>query len=106
MSGARLDKGEQDGYFCLRGELTFDTVADLLDRGEALLAGWPSIRIDLADVSRADSAGLALLAEWTRRAALARQVIDFINTPAQFRALAHVSGLDQVLPLDRLRQGQ
>jgi phospholipid transport system transporter-binding protein len=106
MSAARLDRGEQDGDFRLQGELTFATVSELLASSQPLLAACPHIRIDLAGVGRADSAGLALLAEWARRAALGRQAIDFINTPTQMRALAHVSGLDSVLPFDRVSGAQ
>lgn len=100
MSAARLDKGGRDGHFRLQGELTFDTVSELLASSQALLAALPHIRIDLAGVDRSDSAGLALLVEWARLAALGRQTIDFINPPSQMRALAHVSGLDDVLPFE------
>lgn len=106
MSAARLEQNGQDGHFRLQGELTFDTVSELLASSEPLLARCPRIQIDLAGIGRADSAGLALLAEWTRRAALGRRTIDFINTPSQMRALAHVSGLDSVLPFDRASGAQ
>jgi phospholipid transport system transporter-binding protein len=102
MSESRLEAGEQSGWFCLRGELTFDTVAQLLASSQALLAASPALTIDLAGVQRSDSAGLALLIEWTRSAAARRQAIAFTNIPAQMRALARVSGLDGVLPFERL----
>lgn len=102
MSAVRLEKGQQAGQFRLQGELSLATVSALFASSQEQLAGCPHIQIDLAGVERADSAGLALLAEWARRAALGRQSINFINTPTQMLALAHVSGLDSVLPFDRV----
>lgn len=100
MSEPRLEPGDQAGLFHLRGELTFETVSALLSESATLLADPAALRIDLSGVQRADSAGLALLAEWLRRASERRQDIAFANAPAQLHNLARVSGLDQVLPFE------
>jgi phospholipid transport system transporter-binding protein len=88
------------GSYLLSGELDFATVPVLLERGRAMFAaGAPALRLDLGGVSRADSAGLALLIEWSRAARAAGQEIAFVNVPPQMFAMARVTGLDGVLPL-------
>lgn len=106
MSAPRLEKGRLEGHFRVCGELTFDTVPDLLGRSQQLFAACPALEIDLSGVDRVDSAGLALLTEWTRVAAGHRQEIGFINTPPQMRDLVRVSGLDNVLPFGRSAERQ
>jgi phospholipid transport system transporter-binding protein len=101
VSTPRLEKGRLEGHFRLSGELTFDTVPDLLVRSRQLFAACPALEIDLAGVDRVDSAGLALLTEWTRVAESLQQEIGFTNMPAQMRDLVRVSGLDNVLPFGR-----
>lgn len=81
------------------GELSFASVPALLEQGNALLAGRGArIQIDLVGVTRADSAGLALLIEWLRVARHHRTSIEFRNIPPQMLAIARVSGLDGLLP--------
>jgi len=101
MNGVDLVKAELEGYFRLVGELSFDTVPNLVERGEELFDGSPVLCIDLSGVDRADSAGLALLIEWTRSAREEGKQIRFVNIPAQMRDIARVSGLDNVLPFSR-----
>lgn len=106
MSAPRLEQGRLEGHFRLHGALTFDTVPDLLERSMPLLAGCPALEIDLAQVERVDSAGLALLTEWARLAAGLQQQLAYINMPPQMRDLVRVSGLDNVLPFGRVDQPQ
>ena len=81
------------------GELTFSTVNDILEQSRTLFELIPSLDIDLDDVTRSDSAGLALLVEWVRSANQANKKIVFHNIPAQMLAIATASGLDELLPL-------
>jgi anti-anti-sigma factor len=54
-----------DGAAKLSGDLTFSTAASLYDQMESLTAGDSMpVSIDLRDVKKIDSAGLALLLEW------------------------------------------
>lgn len=105
MTQPRLEPGGQAGSFSLHGELTFATVPALLTESDALLAGATELCIDLAGVQRADSAGLALLAEWLRLASGRQQAITYINAPTQLHNLAKVSGLEQVLSFERGESG-
>ena len=88
-----------EGNFALQGPLTFDTVPDVLGDSESWLKKGSKVTIDLKEVSKADSAGLALLIEWRRLAQLADCKLHFINFPAQFRSLIDVTGLQQALAI-------
>ena len=90
-----------DGRFIVSGELTFATVAALQRESVRVFAGNEELLVDLDDVAAADSAGLALLVDWTAAARQQGRHICFTNMPAQLLAIARVSGLDEVLPLRR-----
>ncbi|MEZ5542982.1 MAG: STAS domain-containing protein [Pseudomonadota bacterium] len=87
------------GDWLLQGELDFTTVPEVLARARTWTAGSGAIRVDLAGVTRADSAGLALLLEWLRRAERAGASISFVNVPEQLMLIARVCGLEEILPL-------
>ena len=90
----------EDGRIRLVGELSFETVPEILGQTPRLFSasaeGGP-IEVDLRDVSRSDSAGLALLIEWHRLACRQRRPIRFHNVPGQILAFARVSHLENLL---------
>ncbi len=99
MSEIRPDETRRGG-FRVSGELVFDTVPALLDQGRALFDGDAAdVELDFNGVTRADSAGVALLIEWMRMAHRRHRNIAFRNVPDQMIAIARVSGVDAVLPL-------
>lgn len=100
MRHAALRSGP-DGRLMLEGELSFETVVRLLGEMRRQLDQGTEIQVDLQGVSRADSAGLALLVEWMRNAKALGKSIQYLNIPQQMLDIARVSGLDQVLPLSR-----
>lgn len=71
----------------LSGELSFASAGRLLDQAGA------DGSLDLSGVTRADSAGLALLLELTRRS----PGLKLVNAPPQLRKLAEFFGLDELL---------
>jgi phospholipid transport system transporter-binding protein len=85
--------------FNITGELSFSTVTDVMDETTLLFEKIAEIKIDLAGVTRSDSAGLALLIEWMRQAKKMKKTIQFKNLPAQMRAIADVTGLEEYLPV-------
>lgn len=93
-------RADSDGDAGLRlsGVLTLETAAQAL----AASAAWPEAvsRIDLSAVERSDSAGVALLLEWWRRARERDVALRYLNAPAQMRAIIDVSGLADILPMD------
>ena len=98
MAAAQLEKGDLEGHFQVVGDLSFDTVPALSAQSASLFHGCPALEIDLGGIERADSAGLALLIEWVRRARALEQQIRLVNIPEQMRDIVRVSGLDKVLP--------
>jgi phospholipid transport system transporter-binding protein len=97
----------RSGAYLVDGELSFATVPDLLERGRAVFAGGSSgpLELNLGGVTRVDSAGLALLIEWLKVARRARRSIVYVNVPEQMMAMARVSGLEGVLPLEHDARG-
>jgi phospholipid transport system transporter-binding protein len=87
------------GDWLLEGELDFFTVPDVLARARSCKSGDDAIRVDLKGVTRADSAGLALLLEWLRRSERAGCSISFVNVPEQLMSIARICGLEGILPL-------
>lgn len=89
-----------DGRLDLIGELSFQTVPDLLTRCEDMLRKLPGdVQINLEGVSRSDSAGLALLVELVRMKRTEGGSVTFSHVPEQMLAMASVSRLEQVLGL-------
>jgi phospholipid transport system transporter-binding protein len=73
------------------------TVGDLLKQSADRFENLSSLEIDLAQVSEADSAGLALLIEWVRVAKDAKQQLAFHNVPGQIGALARISEVEDLV---------
>lgn len=82
----------------LKGDVDMRQAPSLLDRGRQLLSGGQQQRIDLSGVSRIDSAGVALLLDWTREAQRRRLDIRFDNVPEQVLAIARLCGVEDFLP--------
>jgi phospholipid transport system transporter-binding protein len=79
------------------GPLTFDSVPAIYAASRAWFAGKDGMTIDLAQVSTADSAGLALLIEWLRSARKTGAALRFSNIPSQMQELIRVNGLQDTL---------
>jgi phospholipid transport system transporter-binding protein len=86
-----------NGRFKVRGPLDAETVTELLEHSVAAFRGSKSLEIDLGGVPEGDSAGLALLIEWIRRARKQNQPLQFKNIPTQIAALARISQVDELL---------
>ncbi len=99
MSGARFIPREGDGPLRLEGEMDMDGATALWRASGAHLPCSGHLRIDLSGVSRADSAGVALLVAWTRQQRDHGGTLEFVSIPAQMRAIAAVSGVEEILPL-------
>ena len=54
--------------------------------------------IDLSRVSRSNSAGVALLAQWLCQARRRQRELLFVGIPAQMRAIIRVVDLETLLP--------
>ncbi len=86
-----------EGRFKVEGELGFGTATDLLEASEGAFGNTPEITLDLADVTRVNSAGIALLIEWLRRARHAGRALHLVNLPEEALALARICEVEPLL---------
>ena len=80
----------------LDGELTFATVAGILNRGPPVNPA-EAVVLDLSGVTRGDSAGLALLVEWLRIARDRGGTLEFTGLPKEMVRLARVADLNSLV---------
>jgi phospholipid transport system transporter-binding protein len=85
------------GRFELSGDVGFADAARLLAEGDAAFAGLDQVEVDLSRVARADSAGLALLLEWSIAARAAGQRLSYRNVPPAVASLAGISDVAELL---------
>lgn len=81
------------------GPLTFKTVPDLVNnfRDSLSTATEEEVLVDLSEVPKADSAGLALLLEWLAIAQNEDKKLVFTGIVDQVSDFARVNGLDNKL---------
>jgi phospholipid transport system transporter-binding protein len=87
------------GRLSLRGELTFTTVEQLDEPVERLRSAQQAGRVDvdLGGVTRADSAGLALLVGFIAAARESQFSVAFRGVPDRLQAIARISEVDALL---------
>lgn len=87
-----------EGQFRLNGDLDFDSVPPLLNAGSILFGSSANnVVVDLSGVRRTTSVGLALMLEWKKHARRINKTVEYRNVPAQMKAMAAVSGLEDIL---------
>lgn len=101
---AKIQRQDTRSYG-VSGAMTFESVTELWRQSESMFADNTVVEIDLAKVSRTDSAGLALLIEWMRGASRQGGRIEFLNLPDQMLELARVSNVEHLL-VDMRDRGQ
>jgi phospholipid transport system transporter-binding protein len=99
VTGPRIEESGH-GSWILAGDLNFSTVPGLMGAMDIGSADRNRISIDLAGVTRSDSAGLALLVEWLRESERLGKTVTFLNMPAQMQSIARVCGLGEILQGD------
>jgi phospholipid transport system transporter-binding protein len=100
------EAGEAGGArrFRIVGTMDFAGVPALYRRGLELFASCDRVALDLSEISRSDSAGLALLLEWQRHARQAGQTLTIDSIPESLRNLARISELETFLPEETCSQ--
>ncbi|MGD8783499.1 MAG: STAS domain-containing protein [Thioalkalispiraceae bacterium] len=99
MNNPRLEKIDKQHY-SLAGELTMKNVPQVARESAPLVARMEGeIVIDLSGITRADSAGLALLLEWLRLTRRQNVNLRFEQLPKQLMSIARVCELHSVLPI-------
>lgn len=102
MSDATI-QALDEGRYAISGPMSFSTAASLLRQSEQAFrpqAGQQPIELDLAKVTSADSAGLALLIEWASWTRAGSAGIRFLHMPEQLRAIARLSEAEELLTPD------
>jgi phospholipid transport system transporter-binding protein len=90
-------EGQPRGQFRIEGAVSFVTAPELLRTSESVFRQCPALELDLAGVTHADSAALALMLLWMERAQRAGASIRFRNTPEQLLGIARISDLESLL---------
>jgi len=96
MSSFELNK-TAEGAFELVGEMSFDTAAQILKSSERDFAQLAETQVNLSQVSKADSAGLALLLEWKAQARRRNAEIRFVALPESLLAIAKATEVSNLL---------
>jgi len=92
-----LAAGDASGL-ALRGVLTAETVPGLWRQSSRLFGeSRETLSIDLAGVTEADSAGLALLISWAGQALLAKVTLRYAAVPERLLSLARISEVEDLL---------
>ena len=90
---------EQDkGTVRLKGVLDFESVAQILNKSPLSLE-TAELNVDLSEITRFNSASLALLLEWMKIAQQKGLQIKYHNAPEQLLAIARAYGIEHELPL-------
>ncbi len=89
---------KQGNRYLIDGPVTLDNVGALIAEGMAF--DGDRVIVDLAGVTRADSSGLSLLLEWTRRFSGSGRQIAFANLSDNLRSLADLYGVADLIPLE------
>jgi phospholipid transport system transporter-binding protein len=84
----------QSGYQ-LQGSLTYDSVHALISQGsQAIQSKSKIVQIDCKQLSRIDSAGVALFISWQRHCEQNNQQLQLTNLPQQAYSLIKANKLD------------
>jgi phospholipid transport system transporter-binding protein len=87
------------GRVVVTGELTFASARDARQLGVLVLESSRAARItiDCSGVTRADSAGLAVLLDWLAWGRRKSRSVSLENLPAPLVAIARISEVDELL---------
>jgi ABC-type transporter Mla MlaB component len=91
-----VDSPEKDrGCFLLSGTLGFDSVPDLMKQALRLFAPFDSIVVDFSGVDHCNSAGLAIILEFTRQMRQQNKTICFKSIPEDIHTFARAYSIEK-----------
>lgn len=99
MTTTQIQRPET-GRINVSGELGAHSVPSLLRSTRGWFDDGDKIIVDLSQVERADSAGVALLLDWWRQAQNHNTQIHYSGAPAQMLDIIRFCALEDVLPLN------
>ena len=89
--------------FAIEGELNMQSVPEASKLLAELMSesSTTNLTLDLAAISRSDSAGVALLIDAMQLAKVSKMTLVFSNLPQQMQDIAGISGLLDILPISK-----
>lgn len=96
-SAQKAGDGSEAAVVTLGGVLDFDSVPEILQKVEPVVGKHSNVTIDLAAVSSANSAALALLVELRKNASAIGHSLQFQAVPASIIKIAEVCEADSLL---------
>lgn len=94
-------KAIAEGRVCLQGDLNFSNTPQVEKLGCKIIDKNPALIFDLRQVTSSDNSCLALLTAWARYAKHQHKSISFTNITKQVLDLMRVSGLVDLLPIEK-----
>ncbi|MFT5720708.1 MAG: phospholipid transport system transporter-binding protein [Motiliproteus sp.] len=89
---------QQPGVWQVSGAIDFDSVVPLNDVGcEAIEQAKDGCRFDFSAITSVNTAALALLLSWRRKALLRGTEVEFCHLPAELHAIAELSDLQSLV---------
>jgi phospholipid transport system transporter-binding protein len=85
-----------NGRWTVGGPLTVDSAGDVLVASQDVELPRTGV-VSLAEVRAVDSAGVAVLLSWRRRAAAEGKTLSFVDVPTSLKALAELYGVEDLL---------
>lgn len=93
MLPLKLTKKDDNSYVA-EGDLTFFSINKNTLPSFEFLKSKSKISIDLTQINKVDSAGLALLIEWKKYSKLNHTELSLINIPKKLGILARLGGFE------------
>lgn len=90
---------EKNNELAITGELTRQTISSSFERKSSALMTNKIQTINLHDVAKVDTAGMALLLMLLEQAQKNNQSIHFTHLPEELLKLAQLSAVDKFLPI-------
>jgi phospholipid transport system transporter-binding protein len=85
-----------NGRWSVGGPLTVDSAGDVLAASQDVALPRTGV-VSLSDVRAVDSAGVAVLLSWRRRATAEGKTLAFVDVPPSLKALAELYGVEDLL---------
>lgn len=95
--GVEVSFDNKNQYIQVKGELTTHTVMDALKQFERECSAHPQWVIDFTQVSKVDSAAIALMIELKRNARARNKAVSFIYVPPSLLTIARLSQVENLL---------
>src|SRR5699024_9125415 len=99
-----LEHGE-GGAIMVSGTLDTNAVPHALESSRDWFRNDAALTINLSNVTDGDSAGVALLLEWLRRARSHHCTVRYVHVPEPIRAIAEFGELEDILQLEATGDG-